>query len=324
MNKATLSLAFAGLVLAASTAYLMNEVRLERGRLIGAGAHESSGSYPTTARTPSQAGKSADRGKDNAPAPAVGNGAKSITGIPGGRPSREVRTRVFDELFVRMYNDSQTHRELIEERIPLLRDKFLPLQRRLKVDDLQWLRFMEVIAERELGFMAARADCKATNTCDLLKPTPEVMTAAMAEDHRRIAEVLGDANALEVRLFERSDMERRNLRDLQQQIPEHLWLAEDRAEEFVLALAKVRDDVAQRMTTAQVTQGYFYDMRGGMLLYDKGLPTPEARLESATNYSKQLREQARKYLSGRLFADFNQQQDELLKRMSASGDKAGP
>lgn len=320
MNKATLGLALASLVLAASTAYLMNEVRLERGRLAGVGAQDSPGSIPTASWTSSEAAKPEDHGKEGASAASAGNGATSITGIPRGRPSNEVRTRVFNEALVRMYNDPQGHRELIEERIPLLRDRFLLLQRRLKVDDLQWLRFMEVIAERDLGFMAARADCKATNTCDRVKPTPEVMS----EDLRRIAEVLGDANALQVRQFERSEGERRNLRDLQQEVPEHLRLTEERGEEFVLALAKVREEVAAQMTVAQVTPGYFFDIRGGVLLYDKGLPTPEARLESATNYSKQLREQARKYLSGKLFVEFNRQQDHLLRRLRESGEKTGP
>jgi hypothetical protein len=321
MNKATFSLALASLALAASTAYLMNEVRLERGRLAGVDARESPRSSPTASRISGQARKPADRSGNGASAPSVENGATSTTDILGGRPSNEDRIRVFDAVLLRMYKDPQGHRELIEERIPPLRDKYLPLQRRLKVDDSQWLRFMEVIAERELGFMAARADCKATNNCDRPKATAETM----AEDLLRIAEVMGDANAHQVRQFERSDMERRTLRDLQQAMPEHLRLSEDRGEEFVMALMKVREDAALQMTSvAQTSPGYFFDTKGGVLLYDKSLPTPEARLESAANYSRSLREQARKYLSGKLFTDFNRQQDELLKRARGSSDMTGP
>lgn len=313
MNKAALGLSIATIALAISTGYLVYQVRQERhlvGRDFAPGSSEAraaSGKADDKGSTPNPG----EKDQDGIVAPDLGSVSTPSTANPGGRPSYEAYRQVQDELTVRLYNDPQGRRELIEERIPTLRDKYLPLQRRLKVDDLLWLRFMEVVAERELGFTAARIDCKATNTCNRVKITPELV----ADDQMFVAEVLGESRAKEVYRFEQSDLERRSVRNLQQDIPQSQWLSEEKSEELVMALNKLREDTVKQMSMAQVPVGMFFGKEGGALLYDKNLATPEARVEAASNYSKQLREQARKYLTGKLFTVFDRQQDEMLEQM---------
>ncbi len=313
MNKLALSLAAACIALAATTAYLVNEVHAERQRLGGAAPHSPG---PPASR-PAADQPASTRPPENSPdaAPRDSKSGDQAEAAPnGGRAPDEVRRRLQDELIVRLYNDEQGHRELIEERIPILRDRYLLLQRRLGIDDMQWLRFMEVVAEREVGRTAARAECKATRTCDLRDLTPELV----AENQRRIAEVIGEKAAASVKSFDESQAERQGFSQLQQDMPENQRLSEERSEELVMALAKVREDTVRRMSASQARVGVHFGP-AGVLIYDQNLPTPEARLESASNYSKQLREQARKYLSGKLFAGFNRQQDEMLERMRKAG-----
>jgi hypothetical protein len=314
MNR-TLGLSIACVALASSTAYLAYQVHLER-RLVDhalAGASEAG----AASRQGGEAASSRDPGtpeKSGSSAPGDASGAAADAAKPSGRPSNEAFWRVQDELTVRLYNDPQGRRELIEEKIPVLREKYLPLQRRLKVDDLLWLRFMEVVAERELGYTAARADCQATHTCNRVKLTPELV----AEDQRLVAEVLGESRAKEVYRFEQSDIERRGVQTLQQEVPEKQRLSEEQSEELVMALNKLRQDTVMQMSMAQTPVGMYFGQRGGALVYDRNLATTDARVEAATNYSKRLREQARKYLSGKLFDAFNRQQDEMLEKMRAA------
>jgi hypothetical protein len=323
MSRTALVLAIASVALALSTALLMKEVKHERDRLgvDGEPVHASAESSEVPSSEDDGAtGKSASASRETRRAPAAEN-----DGMPRARgsdrpPSAEVRARLHNQLLVRLYNDPQGRRELVEERIPLMRDKYLLLHRRLGVDDLQWQRFLEVVAEQQLGFAVARADCKATNTCDLLEMGPD----RAVEIYGRVAEVIGEANAVEARRFDQSDLERRVLSDLQQEMSPDLRLSEIRSEELVAALVKVRDDTLRQMSAAQVPVGQFFDVKSGLLLYDKTLSTHEARLEAATNYSRRLREEARKYLSGKLLEAYYRQQDALLENMGKSEARAGP
>jgi hypothetical protein len=319
MNKVATGLAIASFALAASTIYLAFKVRQEARSAVhdltsgtsqaSVSSQEANGAGST--RNP------AARNKDDANASAatgVSESGSASNTRPGGQPSNEAYWRVQDELTVRLYNDPKGRRELIEERIPGIRDKYAQLQRRLKVDDLLWQRFMEVTAEQELGFVVARMDCKATDTCNRVKLTPELVE----EDRSHVAEVLGEAKAKEVFRFQESDLERRGITTLQRDIPDNQRLSEERSEELVMALNKVRDDTVKQMSAAQAPVGMFFGPGGGALVYDRNLPTAEERVEAASNYSKRLREQARKYLSAKLFAAFNQQQDEMLEKMRTS------
>ena len=314
MNKTVIALGIACVTLAASTAYLALQVQKER-RLAGQElAARPADAHAPTGRAP-EAGshrESAANGSQGTSGSANSSESASNSAWSGGRPSRDVVQRSYDEIVVRLFNDPQGHRELIEEQIPPLRDKYLPLQRRLEVDDQQWLRFLEMVAERQLGYAAARADCKATNTCNRARPSAE----SVAEDRMRVAEVLGEARAAEVYRFEQSDIERRSINTVQEEAPEHQRLTEERSEELVMALHQLRQDTASRMYAAQTPMGSFFG-KGGMLLYDMSLPTSEARVEAASNYSKLLREQASKYLSGRMLDNYNRLQDEMLEQMRA-------
>jgi hypothetical protein len=319
MNRTVLGLSIAVVALAMSTAYLAYRVHQER-RLLGRDFTSPSSEVRVSTGQAGETGPSRKPGaidRGGAASPDTANGNASSTEKSGGRPSFEDLLRVQNELTVRLYNDPQGRRELIEERIPTLRDKYLLLQRRLKVDDLTWLRFLEVVAERELGYSAARADCKATNTCNRVQVTPELVN----EDRRPVAEVLGEARAKEVSLFEESDIERRGVATLQKDIPQSQRLSEERSEELVMALNKLREEAVMQMSRAETPVGIYFGRGGGALVYDRNLPTTEARVEAATNYSKRLREQARKHLSGKLLDAYNRQLDEMLEQMSTSKEQ---
>jgi hypothetical protein len=323
MNKGILSLGAASLLLAASTLYLARQVAQERGSMgmIPAANPAGAGAGPDQTTLAPDSTRPADARA--AVVPGAAAQADSQTGTAPvkayKRPTPEVYQRLNEQELAASADDPQLRRELIQERIPLVRDQYLLLQRRLKVDADRWQRFMEVMAEQELGIMAMLADCKKTTNCELVSIDAD--TAARYK--QAITEVLGDSGAAAVEKFRQSGMQRMALSSLDTELPENQKLSEAQSEELIDALTQTHMDVEKDMQKHEASVGRFFD-QGGMLIYDKGLATVEERLADAANYSKKLRAQAARYLQGAQMAAFNRQQDRLLEAMRQSQAKAAP
>jgi hypothetical protein len=321
MNKAVLSLGAASLVLAGTTIYLARTVAKESAASPVASSTEAS---PTTAGR-SGAGKraAASRGGagsngSSAETPAESSTTDSAQTTEAAKPwSPEAYQKLMDAETEAAKRDPQLRHELIEERIPIIRDQYLPLQRRLKVDNERWQRFMEVLAGHDLGYFAALADCKKSRNCE----QPDISQDQYAQQRQEIVDVLGDAHTAAFEAYRNSGNERFGIRQIQAELPEDAQIPEDRAEDLVQALAKTRMEVEAEMSSREKNVGRFYQMNGA-LLYDKDLPTAESRVEDAARYSRRLRAQAAKFLQGRQLAAFNRQQDRLLQLLRDTQDSS--
>lgn len=317
MNKAAWALGASTLILAASTLYLAREVSLERARLgfpasMGTSADAT---RPAVATSPPAAGIRSTR-EAGAEAGAVESTQTTAANQGPTLATPDVFSRLVDEEIEESARNSGLRRDLIEERIPMLRDQYLGLQRRLGVDHERWQRFMEVVAAQELGYLVAALDCKKERNCE----QPDIGQDQHAREFQEIVDVLGPAHANAVARFRQSSLERFGMSQMQVELAEQARIPEPEAEKLIESLAQVRMDYENELAARDKRVGRFYTA-GGALLYDQDLVTADERLEDAARYSRRLRSKAAEVLNGAPLAAFDRQQDRLLELLRESQDK---
>ncbi len=230
---------------AASTLYFAWAVGVERNRgaefpaarvampsFADAGSTDSS----TVANGATSAASSTDsNGTPSAKSPGLLDG---LRGLVGGRKrmSLQQSSELHKQDFERMFADPATRKRLIEELIPIYRDQFIVLERRLDMPSDQWQRFLETAATHDIERRGGSAVCGHDVECQMRGLGLE----AYARYDQEIRDVLGDADMKEYQTFNSALSERQSVESLQAKLSLPQQLSEKAAEDLITALSEVR------------------------------------------------------------------------------------
>ena len=233
----------------------------------------------------------------------VGGGGK-------GRPSRQQQADLFKKDFERMYSDAATRKQLIEEQIPIYRDQFIVLERRLDMPSDQWQRFLEIVATQAIDRRGLAATCANDPECGKRNLGPE---AYMRWD-QEIRDVLGDADMEQYQTFNYALSERKSVEALQSELPLPQQLSEKGAEDLITALSEVRRTAEMSI---QAENGTFnrFSSNGYTVVFPPNLTSLDQRLDYVTGHFTKLRESAGALLNPVQLAAYQEQQEETLRRL---------
>lgn len=320
MSTATRILSATTALFAASTLYFAWAVGVERDR--GADFRTSHGAVAGTADSRATASESGATGVTDA----EGSGSSNETpfaespglfdrlgALVGGerkRASRQQQGELFQKDFERMFSNPATRKQLVEERIPNYRDRFIVLERRLDMPSDQWQRFLETVATQEIERRGGSAACGDDVKCQMRTLGPE----AYARYDQEIRDVLGDADMKQYQTFNYSSSERQSVESLQAELPLPQQLSEKAAEDLITSLSEVRRAAEKSI---QEENGSFHTFSGDgyVVVFPPNLKTLDERLNYAAEHFKKLRERAKTLLNPVQLAAYQEQLKETLRRL---------
>ena len=324
MSKAAGILSVTTALFAASTLYFAWAVGVERNRAAdfraspGTNAPDSragaSGSDAAGAARAAGSGKSGDTQATESPS--LLDGLRGLVGKGGKkRASRQQQGELFQEDFLRMYTDPATRKQLIEERIPGLRDDYLLLERQLDLPSDQWQRFLEIMATHAIERRGATAVCKQEIDCQMQALGPE----AYARYDREIRDALGESDMKQFETFNYALSERQSVEKLQDELGPRQQLSEKTTEDLIAALSDVRRAAEKSI---QAENGSFQLHRGDgyAVVFPPTLKTNVERLAYATEHFQKLQERAGSLLNPVQLATYQELQAKALGRLRRAMD----
>jgi hypothetical protein len=219
-------------------------------------------------------------------------------------------SELYKQDFARMFADPSTRKQLIEELIPIYRDKFIVLQRRLDMPSDQWQRFLDTVATQAIERRSGSAICGDDMQCQMRSIGPE----AYARYDQELRDVLGDADMEQYQTFNYALSERQSVESLQAELPLSQQLSEKAAEDLIASLSEVRRAAEKSI---QEENGSFYTVRGNgyVVVYPHNLETLEERLDYAREHFKKLRGRAKALLNPVQLAAYQEQLKQSLRKL---------
>jgi hypothetical protein len=304
---------------AASTLYFAWAVGVERNR--GAEFRAARGAMPSLADAGPTDSNTGANGATSAAGTAESNGTPSakspglldgLRGLVGGRKrmSPQQSSELYKQDFARMFADPATRKRLIEELIPIYRDQFIVLERRLDMPSDQWQRFLETAATHDIERRGGSAVCGHDKECQMRS----LGTEAYARYEREIRDVLGDADMKQYQTFNYALSERQSVESLQTRLSLPQQLSETAAEDLITALSEVRRAAAESI---QEENGSFITFSGDgyVVVFPPNLESLDERLDYAAEQFKKLRERAGALLNPVQLAAYQEQNKVALRRL---------
>lgn len=294
---------------AASTLYFAWAVGVERNR--GADLLTARGAAAGAADSRPTASANRATGVTDEKAPAGSSGLlDGLVGSGTKRASRQQQGELFRKDFERMFSDPALRKQLIEEQIPISRDQFIVLERRLDLPSDQWQRFLETIATHAIERRGASTLCAHDVECQMRSLGPE----AYARYDREIRDVLGDADMQQYQRFNDALNERQSVESLQAKLSLPQQLSEKTIEDLIGALSEVRHAAAKSI---QAENGSFITFSGDgyAVVFPPNLKTLDERLDYAAGQFRKLGEHAEALLNPVQLAAYQEQQKEALRRL---------
>ena len=312
MSTTTRILSATTTLFAASTLYFAWAVGVERDRGAVAGAADSRATALENGATgvADAEGSGSSNETSSAESPGVFDRLGAVVGGGRKRASRQQQSELFQKDFARMFADPATRRQLVEERIPNLRDQFIVLERRLDMPSDQWQRFLETLATQAIERQGGSALCGHDVQCQIRSLGPE----AYARYDQEIRDVLGDADMKQYQTFNYALSERQSVESLQAELSLAQQLSEKAAEDLITSLSEVRRAAEKSI---QEENGSFYTFRGDdyVVVFPLNLKTLDERLAYAVEHFKKLRERAKALLNPVQLAAYQEQLKESLRRL---------
>lgn len=318
MSRAVGILSVTTALFAASTLYFAWALGVERDR--GTSLHESRGTAPaagdgfaTTRENGSRDDAAVGGPGDTRSTDSPGASGGLLSRIGGGKKKRlspKQKSDLYQQDFTRMYADPVTRQQLIEEQIPMLRDQFIVLERRLELPSDQWQRFLETYAAQEIGRRGASGACANDIECLKRRLGPE----AYARYEQEMRDLLGEADLKEFQAFNYSVKERQVVETLQTELAPQQRLSEVAAEDLITALSEVRRATEKNI---QAENGSFnmFSGDGYVLSYPPTLKTVDERVEYASGYFEKLRQRAEPLLNPVQLAAYRALQEKALRSL---------
>jgi len=180
------------------------------------------------------------------------------------------------------------------------------LQRHLGLDDANYDRLMDLLAQQELEMQEATSRCITSPGCDYQIANRDLFEA----QRRELAATFGPDMQDQIMDFRLTGGERETVGQLRARLPDSARLSDSKSDELVRAL-----NAENRRVSEERTEGI--GMHNGVIWVVMGPDENGERAKRAAEYNRRLRDAASGVLTAEQLAAYELMQEEALEQSRA-------
>ena len=305
MRRLVYALSATTLIFAASTVYLARALQLERARgeadsraatnampaPPGAEAGARHSAPPLATSKPPQPGTGTMRGELKRASP----GSVNIVSQASPDPAKQLAQLM----------DPVQRTGMIEERKSSYRTVYTGLAEHLRMDDAEFERFIEAVANQELNMQEAHLRCYIDKTCGTRDVSDQIEAG-----QRELIGLFGAEKVQAFKHFQHTMGERQFVSQLRGRLPDKLRLLDAQSESLIDALnqesQRIRADSQQRGLQVSNFNNLVYTP-------DPGAPDAEKDWQAANEYNRMMRDRVATVLTPEQLAIYEKMQNDALQ-----------
>jgi len=320
MRKLVVALSLISVTFAATTAYYATELRNERARNAAEVARRDAQVLAAAAARPVETTPAPALAiASTPPAPSAQSAESVATASPQGvaDPDERVKRQLveFSKRFLEQIADPARRAAMLAERRRGARTQYPRIAERLGLAPDEYERLLDLLAEQDFGYQERMSRCVLDPECNYRNFNRDDAKSRPLQ----IADLLGGDRAQRFEEYQNSLSEREIVTQLRARLTDNAYLSSELSESLILALADERARFeAEMRQTGTNTAGF--GMTNGWIYYASGGSAAE-RLESATVYTRRMRDRAAQVLNADQLTVFEQMQESLLLNLRGQLEK---